>query len=286
MSRETGDGIVALGLRRALLGDLYHRLLRLSWPAFLFALSTLYVGANVVFALLYLLDRGDIGNARAGDFADALFFSVQTMATIGYGRMFPATLYANLIVTVETIFGLMLLALATGLTFARFSRPTARVMFSRVAVVMPRNGVPTLMLRLANERRNQILEARVAVALVRDEYTAEGELMRRFYDLPLARRQTPIFAMTFTVMHAIEADSPLAGATAASLAADGAEIVVTVSGIDETMAQTVYARTSYLPHEVLWNHRFADIFGWTQERRRMIDYRRFHDTEPLPPPGS
>jgi inward rectifier potassium channel len=279
--RDDDDGIVAIGLRRAWRRDVYYRALTLPWPSFVLILSAIYIAANVGFALLYLGDRGDIANARPGAFSDALFFSVQTMATVGYGQMSPATLYANIVVTIETVFGLAMFAIATGLVFARFSRPTARVVFSRVAVVMPRNGVPSLVLRLANERRNQILEAQVSVTLLRDERTAEGELMRRFYDLRLERAHTPVFAMTFTVIHTIDGGSPLSGASAASLVESDAEIVVAVSGIDETMSQTVHARTSYLPDEVLWNRRFADLLGWTAGGRRAIDYRRFHDTEPL-----
>jgi inward rectifier potassium channel len=175
----------------------------------------------------------------------------------------------------------MLVAVAAGLMFARFSRPTARVVFSKVAVVAPFNGVPTLSLRLANERRNQILDAQVSVTLVRDERTAEGEWMRRFYDLQLARQRSPIFAMTFTVMHAIDAASPLWNATASFLAAEGAEIVVTVTGLDETISRAVHARTSYLAHEVLWDHRFAEVFTQTEDGRLAIDYRRFHDTGPI-----
>ena len=281
IARETADETLAVGLSRPWLGDLYHFALRLAWWRFLLGGLVLYLVANAAFALLYLAQPGAIAHARPGSFADAFFFSVQTIATLGYGVMAPATLYANLVVTAETATGLMLLALATGLVFARFSRPTARILFSRVAVVGPYNGVPTLSFRLANRRRNQILEAEVAAMLLRDERTREGVLIRRFYDLPLARTRTPVFALTFSVMHPIDRDSPLDGATAASLAAENAELVVTASGIDETIAARVHARTSYLPQEILWNRRFVDVIGWTDDGRRIIDYRRFHDTVPL-----
>lgn len=281
IARETADQTLAIGLRRPWFGDLYHRTLRLSWCGFLLGGVALYLGANALFALLYLLQPGAIAHARAGAFADAFFFSIQTMATIGYGQLVPATLYANLIVTIETATGLMFLALATGLVFARFSRPTARILFSRVAVIGPNDGRPTLSFRAANERRNQILQAEVAVTLLRDERTAEGVMIRRFYELKLNRYRSPVLAMTFTVMHEIDRDSPLYGATAASLDAENAELVVTASGIDETIAQRVHARTSYLPDEILWNRRFVDVIGWTEDGRRVIDYRRFHDTVPL-----
>jgi inward rectifier potassium channel len=286
VQRERADRVVAIGLRNPWLGDLYHRLLTLPWWAFLLGLSGVYLGLNVAFALLYLIGDSAIANARPGVFSDAFFFSVETISTIGYGQMSPATPYGNIVMTVEALSGLALFAVAAGLVFARFSRPTARVTFSRVAVVTEYNGVPTLSFRLANERRNQILEAQVSVILARDEHTAEGEWMRRFYDLKLARRRSPIFAMTFTVMHQIDLTSPLWNATPSSLAAQAAEIVVTVTGLDETLAQPVHARTSYLAHEVLWGHRFADVFTQTADGRLAIDYRRFHDTEPAQPPAS
>jgi inward rectifier potassium channel len=281
VQRESSDRIVALGLRTPWLRDLYHHLLTLAWPIFLVVLAFVYLGLNVLFAVLYLLGDGAIANARPKAFSDAFFFSVETISTIGYGQMSPATLYGNIVMTSEALVGLMLIAVAAGLMFARFSRPTARVMFSKVAVIAPHDGVPTLMLRLANERRNQILEAQVSMTLVRDERTAEGEWMRRFYDLQLARQRSPIFAMTFTVMHPIDNASPLWNATPSSLAAEAAEIVVTVTGIDENTVQPVHARTSYLAHEVLCDHRFADVFTQIQDGRLAIDYRRFHDTEPI-----
>lgn len=284
IARETADEVLAVGLRRPWFGDLYHRTLRLGWWGFLFAGALLYIAANIVFALLYMLEPDGVANARPGGFWDAFFFSVQTMATVGYGQMFPATRYANLVVTAETAVGLMLVAIATGLVFARFSRPTARILFSRVAVIGPYNGRPILSFRLANQRRNQILQAEVGVTLLRDEETTEGILIRRFYDLRLQRYRSPVFAMSFTVMHEIDRDSPLHGADAAALDAQNVELVVTASGIDETIAQRVHARTSYLPDEILWGRRFADVLGWTEDGRRVIDYRRFHDTVSIDKP--
>jgi inward rectifier potassium channel len=280
IARGKADETLAVGLKRPWLGDLYYLTLRLPWWLFLLSGAGLYLAANGIFALLYLAQPGAIANAQPGSFADAFFFSVQTMSTVGYGGMIPATTWANLVVTAQSMVGLMFVALATGLVFARFSRPTARVMFSRVAVIAPHNGAPTLSLRLANQRRNQILEAQVDVALLRDEKTIEGETIRRLHDLKLVRHRSPAFAMTFTVAHIIDRDSPLYGATAASLAAENTELVVTVSGVDDTISARVTARTSYLADEILWGHRFVDVIGWTEDGRRAIDYRRFHDTIP------
>jgi inward rectifier potassium channel len=257
VQRERSDRVAAIGLRRPWLRDLYHNLFTLPWPIFLVVLSLVYLGLNVLFALLYLVGDGAIANARTGVFADAFFFSVETLSTIGYGQMSPATLCGNIVMTCEALAGLMLVAVAAGLMFARFSRPTAGVSFSKVAVIASHDRLPTLTLRLANVRRNQILEAQVSVTLVRDERTAEGEWMPRFYDLRLARRRSP--------MHAIDDASPLGNATPSSLAVESAEIVVTATGIDEITMQPVHARTSYLAHEVPWDHRFADVFIETKD---------------------
>jgi inward rectifier potassium channel len=284
VQRDRSDRVVPIGLPAEWIKDLYHYFLVLPWTAFLAGFLLVYLGLNLLFAVFYLLGNGSIANARPGTFADAFFFSVETLSTIGYGQMSPATLYGNVVMTAEALAGVMLIAVAAGLMFARFSRPTARVLFSKVAVVGPFNGVPTLSLRLANERRNQILEAQVSVTLVRDEYTAEGDWMRRFYDLPLARQWSPIFAMTFTVMHAIDATSPLFNANATSLAAGGAELVVTVTGIDGTTSQMIHARASYLADEISWDRRFADVFTQTGNGRLAIDYLRFHDTAPIRSP--
>jgi inward rectifier potassium channel len=278
IARSTSDEVLAIGLRRKWFTDLYHRTLTMSWPSFLALGLAFYLLANMFFATLYLLQPGSINNARSGVFADAFFFSVETIATIGYGVMSPATIYANLVMTVESAVGLLFVAMTTGLVFARFSRPTARVMFSRVAVVGPYNGVQTLSIRIANQRHNQILAAEVTMTLVRDEVSDEGELTRRFYDLELVRSRSPVFALTFRVMHPIDADSPLYGTTYEKLAEQHAEIVLIVSGVDETLVQPVSARISYLPHEILWAHRFVDVFGWTEDGRRAVDYARFHDT--------
>jgi inward rectifier potassium channel len=281
VARNTSDQVLAVGLHSAWFTDLYHRILTMSWPRFLALTLAAYLATNMLFAGLYLLQPGSIANARADSPIDAFFFSVETIATIGYGVMSPATIYANMLMTVESAIGMLFVALTTGLIFARFSRPTARVLFSRVAVVGPHNGKPTLTVRLANQRQNQILATQVSMTLVRDELTEEGNLLRRFYDLKLVRDRSPVFALTFTVMHEIDAASPLRGGSSEVLAEFNAELIVTASGIDETLVQPVHARASYLPNEVLWNHRFVDIIGWTEDGQRAIDYRRFHDAVKL-----
>jgi len=205
---------------------------------------------------------------------------VQTVATIGYGVMHPQTLYANLVMTLETLCGLIGFAVLTGLIFARFSRPTARILFSEVAVIARHDGMPTLMFRCANQRLNQILEAAIGVTVLRDEVSAEGRPMRRFHDLKLLRNRTPVFALTWTVMHPIDANSPIHGMTQEEMTRGDVEIIVILTGVDETFAQPIQARHSYLAGEILWHHNFVDILTPLADGRAAIDYGRFHDVLP------
>ncbi|HEY6106933.1 MAG TPA: ion channel [Anaeromyxobacteraceae bacterium] len=278
-----GRDIVAVGLRRHPGKDLYHYLLTARWKKLLVLVALAYLGANAAFAGAYLALGDAIENARTGEFWDAFFFSVQTMATIGYGKMAPRTLGANALVAAEALVGMMGLAVVTGLVFAKFSRPTARVIFSRVAVVSPYDKVPSLMFRMANERANQIVEAQLHAVLVRNEQTAEEETVRRVHDLTLRRSRSALFALTWTAIHPLTPQSPLFGEDAESMAAKEADIIVSLTGYDETLAQTVHARHAYGPEQVVWGVRFRDILVRLPNGIRVIDYRRFHDVAPFGP---
>lgn len=269
--------IVRIGENLARWRDPYHLLLTMSWARYLLLTIFSFVAINALFAFLYLLGGNGIANARPGSFLDAFFFSVQTMATIGYGAMHPVTIWANVLVMVEALTGLLALAMATGLMFARFARPTARILFTKNAVITVQDNLPTLMLRAANQRHNQVIEAQVRMTLVRNITTSEGEFMRRFYDMKLVRSQTPVFVLTWTIMHPIDKDSPLYGMTPEDLMEIEAEVVVTFTGLDETFAQTIHARYSYIASEILWNWRFRDILSRLPDGRRAVDYRQFHE---------
>ena len=262
--------------------DLYHSVLQLSWPRFLTGIVLGYVGVNVGFALLYLAGGDSIANARPGSFWDAFMFSVQTLATIGYGAMAPKTPYADVLVAIEAFTGLFGVAVGTSLMFTRFARPSSRILFSDKAVITVRDGVPVFMLRMANERGNQVVEAQVRLIISRSETTLEGERVRRFHDLTLTRTFSPIFALSWTVVHPIDAQSPLYGATAESLAREAAELIVLVTGIDDTFQTTIHGRFSYLPDDVAWDVRYRDILTIAPDGHRIIDYGVFHDTVPLP----
>lgn len=262
--------------------DLYHSLLRASWRRILAAIAALYMLVNALFATAYVsCGEGALEGTRrhdlAGRFVEAFFFSVQTFSTIGYGRIAPDGLAANVIVTVEALTGLLGLALATGLLFARFSRPTARVLFSNVAIIASHDGEPSFLFRMANERRNQIVDATVSVSLSRNEMTAEGQGFRNFYDLSLERRRSPFFALSWTVVHPIDAKSPLAGATRESLREAEAEILVSLIGTDDTFAQTVHARFSYIADDILWGGTFTDMLSRTVGGLIEMNTDRIHD---------
>ncbi len=280
-ARDGKFEIMGLGAWHSYLQDPYHLLLTIPWTGFVFLICAFYVTINILFALAYWIGGDCIANARPGSFLDVFFFSVQTLASIGYGAMYPKTTYANIIVTIEAMIGLMGIALMTGLAFARFSRPTARVLFSRVAVITSHEAMPTLIFRTANQRRNMILEAQMRVYLMRDEVTLEGKFMRRLYDLKLLRNQTPSFTLSWSVMHVIDESSPLYGVTPELLTQTNSMLIISLSGIDETVAQVVHARHSYGANEILWNNQFVDIIHHTPDGHRYIDYNRFHDVLPL-----
>ena len=278
------DGSVRIGRKggpRRHWRDLYHWFLTLPISVAILLCSTYYLLVNVLFACFYLVDPGGIAGAEPGRFSDAFFFSIQTIATIGYGVMYPKSLFTHLLVTLETVVGIMSFALITGLLFTRFSRPVARVLFSKVAVMGRHEGKPALMFRMANERRNQILQAEVRVTLVRSERDAHGSEVRRLHDVNLVRTQSSFFGLSWMVVHVVDEASPLRRATPASLRETDTELVVLLAGIDETLNQTVHARHSYGPDEILWDHRFADILFHTPDGERAIDLDRFHDTVPL-----
>lgn len=262
--------------------DGYHHLLIASWRQFITLLFGGFVVFNLVFAGLYRLGGDCIGAKDPESWWLAFSFSVQTMAAIGYGVLAPTTPYAYAIANLEGFLGLLLFAMASGLMFARFSRPSARVVFSRVAVVHRRDGVPMFQFRVSNERGNQLVDAKVHVTALIDEETQEGHRMRRLIDVPLVRSSTPMFSLSWVVMHPLTEESPLA----AHLSADGTSqhlvgLVVTLTGLDESSVQTVYARTTYNPDSIIWGHHFVDMLDAGEDGKMIVHHGRIHDTRPV-----
>jgi inward rectifier potassium channel len=264
----------------------YHALLTISWPRF-FLLSALgYFATNAVFAVAYLLCGPEaLNGSKATDlaprFAEAFFFSVQTLATIGYGVLSPNGIAANLVSALEALFGLLGFALVTGLLFARFSRPTPHVTFSEKAVVAPFRGGQALMFRVANERSNQLTDVQARVILSRLE-GPPGSRARRFHELSLDRPQVVFFPLHWVVVHPIGEGSPLRGITPGEFEAADSEILILLSAMDETFFQIVHVRSSYKPREIAWGMRFVDMFLRTEDGLVGIDMRRIHDIEPAP----
>lgn len=259
--------------------DIYHFILTAPWWLFFVGVASVFAGVNTIFALLYMVDPRGIQNATG--FWDYFLFSVQTIGSANYTVLVPKSIYANVIVSVEAFFGILNLALITGVTFARFSRPFSRVIFSHFAVITPFDGVPTLMFRAANQRGNQILGATISVSVARSATTREGIVMRRFEELKLVRSRTPLFALSWTVMHQIDETSPFYGLSCEALRDLDVEIIILLSGTDDALSDTIYARHSYTPDEIHWNKRFADVIAITPSGRRVVDLRHFHETLPI-----
>ena len=271
--------------RRRLTTDLYHRLVSLAWRWLIALIMGIYLVVNALFALAYLALGNAIENARPGSFQDAFFFSVQTMATIGYGKLVPRGFAGNFLVTVQSILGMATVAVLTGLLFAKFSRPTSRVVFSKYAVVTPQDGVPTLVFRVANHRDSILVEASMRVILIRAERTAEGAHIRRFHNLALTRGETPLFPLSWTIAHVLDEKSPLFGIGPEGWKEQDAEIVCAFTGTEESLAQAIHARFSYGFEDLRFGHKLVDIISIGDDGRRIIDYAHFHDTEPdgVPP---
>jgi inward rectifier potassium channel len=269
--------------------DLYHFFRTTRWSVLLAALALSFVAANALFAGLYLLggsfspSGSCIRGAAPGSFADAFFFSVQSLSTIGFGGMSPASTFADVLVTIEALVGLLMTAMSTGLIFAKFATPTARVLFSRVALLRDWHGQRVLTFRMGNERPNQILEAQVRVSLLRRNEEG-GEVFYRFFDLPLVRDSSPVFSMTWSVFHVIDEQSPLhALQTREALIDVDAMLMVTLLGIDDSIAHTVHSRHAYEIDDLVWDKRFVDVVHIREDGPRVFDLSRFHDVEPMPP---
>jgi inward rectifier potassium channel len=274
--------IHVLGVGRTPLSDLYHRLLLLPWPVTFLLITVVFLTTNAGFALAYCA-IGGVAHAQPGSFWDAFCFSVQTMGTIGYGAMYPESAGANLLVVAEAIVSFALTALMTGLVFAKFSRPTARVVFSEKVVITPIDGVPTLVLRVGNARGNAIVDAQFRVVATLRQTTREGHTMYRMRDLHLARDRALSLARSLQVMHAIGPDSPLHGHDPASLAQAELEVQVLMLGLDDVAMSTVHATRTYMASHIVWGARLADVISEADDGAMVLDLRRFHELVPSEP---
>ena len=275
-----GRDVLVYGMPVQAWGDFYHSALTMRWPAFFASLAGLFLLLNGVFACLYQLGAKPIANQYPDGFLGAFFFSVETLATVGYGDMHPQTLYAHVIATLEIFVGLSGIALGTGLVFARFSRPRANMIFARQVVVHPIEGRMTLMVRAANARQNVITEAQAKLRLIRVETSSDGYRLRRIHDLKLVRDQHPLFTLGWNLMHVIDEASPLHGMTPEMLADQHATLHVVIEGSDESTAQTMQARYSWSDGQIRWDHRYVDLMS-DADGVSTMDYTYFHDVVPF-----
>jgi inward rectifier potassium channel len=270
--------VIAEGLRLSFWADISHRCMTASWPAFIGGAVLVFIVFNAVFAVFYWIGNQPISNVPAGDYIDYLYFSIETLSTAGYGDMHPQTHYGHFIAAVELFTGIFSMSLMTGLIFARFSRPNARLLFADNPVISHHEGKRTLMIRFVNERHNIISNATAKLWLLKNMVSIEGQPLRRFYELPLVRNEHPALALSWTLYHVIDEESPLYGLDADALETSDVTLVVVVSGYDVVAAQTVHARKPYDHSDIRFGHRYADIIGTTEDGRIKIDYGRFHET--------
>jgi inward rectifier potassium channel len=263
--------------------DLYHDFLNLSWPKFTAVFAVFFFVTNALFGFVYFLIppeqfEGLKHETGLDRYLDSFFFSVQTLGTIGYGHVSPVGFIANSVVTLECYTSIFVVALMTGLIFARFARPHVKVVFSDLAVIRKFNGVPCLMFRVANERQNHITDARIRVFLVMDDPKTG---YRDFTELRLERDYSPLFALSWTIAHDIGSESPLFGLNRDELIGFSAELIVTFSGTDTTLSHEMFAKTSYTPDEILIDHDFVDVIQRHSDHSVSLAMENFHRTHPL-----
>jgi inward rectifier potassium channel len=273
--------VLSHGLPRVLWQDLYHLAMTVRWPVLFAGFGLFFVSFNLAFALFYYFAPDSIANVNPPGYLGCFFFSVETLATVGYGDMHPQTLYGHTVAAVQIFIGTLYIALLTGVVFARFSRPKARFLFTSVGVVRPIDGRRTLMFRAANARQNLIVQATARLRMIYDWQSSEGYRLRRIVDLPLVRDEQPLFVLGWSLMHVIDASSPLVNHTPQSLEAANAIFSLTLSGTDQTTGQVLVSRHEYDSRQIRWNHSFSDVLSTLEDGTALYDYSRFHDTEEL-----
>ena len=284
LNRDGSFNVIREGLNPFSSLSLYHWLLTISWSKFLGFVTGAYVGVNALFAVAFLLCGPDALQSSSGSFAGhpfyrAFFFSVDTFATIGYGNITPVGVAANTLVTIEALVNILGIALATGVIFSRFSRPSARIVYSRNAIIAPYRDGSALEFRIANGRSSQLIEVQIQVILTKLERT-DGSLVRKFYDLSLERHRVVFFALSWTVVHPIDRSSPMWGLTQKDLLDADTEILILLTGTDETLSQTVHSRSSYKADEIVWGAKFANMFMRTEADGIIgMNLSRIHDIE-------
>lgn len=263
----------------------YHYLVSISWLKFNTIIAVAYLVINILFAFIYLAFGVNNLNAHHTyffhDLLDSFFFSLQTFTTVGYGRLNPTGDIESFIAGIESLTGLMGFALATGLLYGRFSRPNAKIVFSKNAVIAPYKNINAFEFRIANARENQLIEADIQVMLSMKDMAKGRETKRVFRNLSLERQGVTFFSLTWTVVHPIDKESPLYGLTANDLKEADAEFLILFKAFDDTFSQTVHSRSSYKYDEIIWNAAFRSVYLDTKSGVSTIDMRIIHEIDKL-----
>jgi inward rectifier potassium channel len=262
----------------------YHNLITMSWTKFWLLVVSGYLIINILFAFIYMLCGpgsldGTSGNTTFHHFMDSLFFSAQTISTVGYGHISPRGMASNSIAALESMMGLLAFALATGLLYGRFSRPSAQIAFSKNILIAPylEKG-RGLMFRLANLRRNMLIDLDIEIMFSFNE-TVDGKTLRRFYPLKLERRKVSVLTLNWTVVHPLDENSPLVDMTLDDLEKSEAGFTILLRAFDDTFSQTVHARTSYQYDDVIWGAKFKPIFNRDADGGIILDLSKINDHE-------
>ena len=261
--------------------DAYHWLLTLTWPQFSGFVLAMYLGINLLFSICYYLRPHCLAGTTSQSWADCFFFSVETLATVGYGHMYPETFFGHMVATLEIMVGMFGMAIITGLIFIRFSRPIARIVFSKNLVLAPFDGQPALMFRVANLREQAMAEAEFRIMLIRDEPTKEGEHFRRFYPLTLQFDRLISFPAIITIRHIIDERSPLRGLTLADMERDDSRFSASIVCIDTVIPAPVQSHYAYTWRDIRVNHRFVEVYRVIDDNALTVDYGLIHGTEPI-----
>jgi len=272
--------VVTKGLTTGLFVDFYHTAMQASWSMFLIAAGFIFGALNTVFAGLYLLFPGSVANVPPDQPWHVLFFSIETLATVGYGDMHPLSEWGHWVASLESFVGLIFSAVLTGAIFSRFSRPTARLLFSRHAVIGQFEGQPHLMLRVANARVNMISDAVAKLWLLSTTFSAEGRRFRRYHELKLDRLENPSFVLSWILFHRIDADSPLYGWDRQRMEEAEVQLILSVRGNDESVSQELRSRHTYKLDDIAFDHQFVDVITNDEDGNVVVDYRVFHDITP------
>jgi inward rectifier potassium channel len=270
--------IITEGIDLNFWADISHRCMTASWPSFVGGAVLVFVVFNALFGLLYWIGDQPISNVTRNDYLDYLYFSIETLSTAGYGDMHPQTHYGHFVAAIELFTGIFSMSVMTGLVFSRFARPRARLLFANNPVISTQEGKPTLMVRLANERHNIIGNATARLWVLKNIVSAEGQSLRRFSELSLLKNEHPALALSWTLYHVLDEQSPLHGLGADDMKAAGVTLMVVVSGYDVVAAQTIHGRKSYDHTNIRFGQRYADILENLADGRIRIDYGKFHDT--------